>query len=181
MTFRTPSLSTYFISLIIAAIVSGLAWLAIGDKGLALLISGLIIGHFFGSFFSDDKKKDATETPVKPQTKRTPAAVATPTATTSQPGNTENTNNGEIKSIYVGNVAFNAPRGALQSLFEEYGKVISVRLMTDRVTRRPRGYGFVEMESAAALAAIEALDGSEFFNRTLRVNEAKQRAPYRED
>ncbi|MCF6209117.1 MAG: RNA-binding protein [Gammaproteobacteria bacterium] len=85
-----------------------------------------------------------------------------------------------MKSIYVGNVAFSAPREDLQALFEAHGQVVSVRLMTDRITRRPRGYGFVEMESQAADAAIAALNGMEFFGRSLRVNEAKQRAPHRD-
>lgn len=176
MTFRAPSLPTYFISLIIAGIIGGLAWLALGSNsnGLPLLIAGLLIGHFFGSFFGEDRNKNSDTDNARTQTGRT--ATNAPATAAARP-----TNTGEVKSIYVGNVAFNAPRGALQSLFEEYGKVISVRLMTDRVTRRPRGYGFVEMESEDALAAIEALNGTEFFERTLRVNEAKQRAPHREE
>ena len=163
MTFRAPSPTTYFISLIIAAIVASLAWLILGDtgNGLLLLAAGLIIGHFFGSFFRDGERPRHTGTKT---TAPSPASR----------------NDGEIKSIYVGNVAFSAPREALQELFEAYGRVISVRLMTDRVTRRPRGYGFVEMESQAADAAIAALDGREFFGRSLRVNEAKQRAPRQE-
>ncbi len=162
MTFRAPSLPTYFITLIIAAIIGGLAWLALGSTGntLLLLTAGIVIGHFFGSFFSDDKPASR------------PAAKA--------PASAASRNDGETKSIYVGNVAFSAPREALQELFEAHGRVISVRLMTDRVTRRPRGYGFVEMESQAADAAIAALDGVEFFGRSLRVNEAKQRAPRQE-
>jgi len=164
MTFRAPSLSTYFISLIIAGIIGSLAWFVFGNSGntLLLLMTGLIIGHFFGSFFNGGEQSGRP-------TAKTPATPAG-----------SNSGSSEIKSIYVGNVAFSAPREALQELFEAHGKVISVRLMTDRVTRRPRGYGFVEMESQAADAAIAALDGMEFFGRNLRVNEAKQRAPHRE-
>jgi len=164
MTFRAPSLLTYFLSLIIAAIVGGLAWLVLGDSGNTLLLlgAGLVIGHFFGSCLRDTEAK-----PV-------------PVAGTRAASSTARNNNG-IKSIYVGNVAFSAPREALQELFEGYGRVISVRLMMDRATRRPRGYGFVEMESRAADAAISALDGREFFGRNLRVNEAKQQSPRRED
>ncbi len=162
MTFRAPSLSTYFIGLASAGIIGGLAWLALGNtaSALLLLITGLIIGHFFGSFFHDREQGER-------------AGIKTPTTPAGD-------SDGEIKSIYVGNVAFSAPREELQALFETHGQVVSVRLMTDRVTRRPRGYGFVEMESQAADAAIAALNGMAFFGRNLRVNEAKQRAPHRD-
>ncbi|MGD8577446.1 MAG: hypothetical protein PVG13_10180, partial [Thiohalophilus sp.] len=50
----------------------------------------------------------------------------------------------EVESIFVGNLAFKATPNALRKLFEDYGDVHAVRLMTDRATRRPRGFGFVE-------------------------------------
>ena len=62
-------------------------------------------------------------------------------------------------------------------IFAEYGKVLSVKLVSDRETGRARGFGFVEMEDGEAQAAIEALDNYSFGGRTLRVNEAKPRAP----
>ena len=65
----------------------------------------------------------------------------------------------------------------VQALFAEHGKVLSVKLISDRETGRARGFGFVEMEDADALKAIEALDNQDFGGRTLRVNEAKPRAP----
>ena len=82
------------------------------------------------------------------------------------------------KSIYVGNLPWSATEEQVQNLFAEYGSVLSVKLVNDRETGRARGFGFVEMEDpAAAAAAIEALDNSSFGGRTLRVNEAKPRAP----
>lgn len=81
------------------------------------------------------------------------------------------------KSIYVGNLPWSASEQQVQDLFAEYGKVLSVKLISDRETGRARGFGFVEMEDNEALAAIEALDNHEFGGRTLRVNEAKPRAP----
>lgn len=81
----------------------------------------------------------------------------------------------EHKTVYVGNLAFKATRDELRALFEPYGTVHSVRIMTDRQTRKPRGFGFVEMDGAGADAAIEALDGSEFCGRALRVNVGKER------
>ena len=81
------------------------------------------------------------------------------------------------KSIYVGNLPWDATEVQIQDLFAEYGKVISVNLVSDRETGRARGFGFVEMEDADAPAAIEALDNYSLGGRTLRVNEAKPREP----
>ncbi len=79
------------------------------------------------------------------------------------------------ESIFVGNLAFKMPPHALRELFAQYGEVYAVRLMTDRVTRKPRGFGFVEMNRKQARAAIRALDGTEFYGRELKVNIANER------
>ncbi|MCK9241138.1 RNA-binding protein [Desulfocurvus sp.] len=81
------------------------------------------------------------------------------------------------KSIYVGNLPWSATEEELRDLFGQFGGVTSVKLVSDRETGRPRGFGFVEMEDADAAKAIEALEGTEFGGRTLRVNEAKPRQP----
>lgn len=81
----------------------------------------------------------------------------------------------EIESIFVGNLAFKASPNALRKLFENYGDVHAVRLMTDRATRRPRGFGFVEMKRKDAREAIKALNGAEFYGRELKVNVANER------
>ncbi len=81
-----------------------------------------------------------------------------------------------MKNIYVGNLPFSATEAAVKGLFEEYGPVNSVNLITDRDTGRLRGFGFVEMEDEAnAASAIKALDGQEFDGRPLKVNEARER------
>jgi hypothetical protein len=85
------------------------------------------------------------------------------------------------ESIFVGNLAFKMPPNALRELFEQYGQVHAVRLMTDRVTRKPRGFGFVEMNRKEARAAIRALDGTEFFGRQLKVKIANERKPQQEN
>ncbi len=82
-----------------------------------------------------------------------------------------------MKSIYVGNLPFNTTEDEVRNTFEQYGEVGSVKLISDRDTGRPRGFGFVEMEGASADAAIQALDGASFGGRTLRVNEARPRQP----
>jgi RNA-binding proteins (RRM domain) len=79
-------------------------------------------------------------------------------------------------SIYVGNLPFSTDQSTLQSLFAPYGNVTSAKVMTDRDTGRPRGFGFVEMESSDdAKKAISALDGTELDGRKLRINEAEKR------
>jgi RNA recognition motif-containing protein len=81
-----------------------------------------------------------------------------------------------MKTIYVGNINYQATEDDLRPLFAEYGEVISVKIINDRETGRSKGFGFVEMESGAD-AAIEDLDGKDFQGRRLRVNEARPRAP----
>ncbi|UCE07352.1 MAG: RNA-binding protein, partial [bacterium] len=63
----------------------------------------------------------------------------------------------------------------VRELFEQYGTVQSIKLITDHVTGRFRGFGFVEMEPFEADAAIQALNGIEFYGRRLRVEEAGKR------
>ena len=78
------------------------------------------------------------------------------------------------KTLFIGNLAFKASDRELRNLLGEYGEVFSIRLMTDKVTRKPRGYGFVEMEIGAADKALEALNGAEFMGRELRVSLANE-------
>ena len=79
-----------------------------------------------------------------------------------------------MKTIYVGNLPFSSTEEDIKVLFSEYGTVHSVKLINDRQTGRPRGFGFVEMESVAAESAITKLDRSEFGGRNLTVNEARR-------
>ena len=81
------------------------------------------------------------------------------------------------KTIYVGNLPFSATEDEIRELFAQHGTVTSVKLITDRETDRPRGFGFVEMDDAEADAAIEALNGTDMGGRSLRVNQAKERGP----
>ena len=80
--------------------------------------------------------------------------------------------------IYVGNLPFSASDDEIRTLFEGFGSVESVHLISDRETGRPRGFGFVEMENDdEANEAIQALNGSDLGGRTLKINEAKPREP----
>jgi len=84
-------------------------------------------------------------------------------------------------NIYVSNIAFNATTQDLRQLFESYGAVDKVNIITDRDTGQSRGFGFVEMpDSAAAKAAIQGVQGKELAGRTLTVDEARPREPRRE-
>ena len=82
-----------------------------------------------------------------------------------------------MKNIFVGNLDFRATESSLRTLFEPYGEVERVNLVTDRDTGRARGFAFVEMtDSAEADRAIAALNGSNFAGLTLNVNEARPKA-----
>ncbi|MFB3816316.1 MAG: RNA recognition motif domain-containing protein [Candidatus Methylomirabilales bacterium] len=83
--------------------------------------------------------------------------------------------------LYVGNLPYNTDEAQLRALFSEGGRTVTeVKLITDRDTGRPRGFGFVEMGSQAdADAAINALNGREFGGRPLTVNEAREQTPRR--
>jgi RNA recognition motif-containing protein len=82
-----------------------------------------------------------------------------------------------MKNIYVGNLTYDATEDQLRSLFEAYGTVERVSIVTDRDTGQPRGFAFVEMpDDEAALKAMEALNGTNLGSRNLTVNEARPKA-----
>jgi RNA recognition motif-containing protein len=82
-----------------------------------------------------------------------------------------------LKNIFVGNLDFSATEDSIRALFEPYGAVDKVDVITDRDTGRSRGFAFVEMSDAdAADRAIAALNGTNFGGRTLNVNEARPKA-----
>jgi len=79
-----------------------------------------------------------------------------------------------MKNIFVGNLDFAATESSLRSLFEPYGTIERINMVTDRDTGRSRGFAFVEMSnSAEADRAIAALNGTNLNGRTLNVNEAR--------
>lgn len=143
---------TLFKSLAIAAVVSLIAFFAIPDTLGAQwgVVIGLLLGSIIGS-------------------------VASTMGGTQQGSTTNSSDSASNTTLYVGNLAFRASRQELQQLFEKYGTVNSVRIMTDRATRKPRGFGFVEMDNKGAKAASKALNGFEFAGRSLRINEANER------
>ena len=79
--------------------------------------------------------------------------------------------------LYVGNLPFSADENMVRELFAQNERnVVEVKIITDRDTGRPRGFGFVEMGNAEdAESAIRELDGQEFGDRALKVNEARER------
>ncbi len=79
-----------------------------------------------------------------------------------------------MKNIFVGNLSFGATEDTVRSLFEQYGTVERVSIVTDRDTGRAKGFGFVEMTGdAEAERAISALNGQELDGRNLTINEAR--------
>jgi RNA recognition motif-containing protein len=84
-----------------------------------------------------------------------------------------------VKNIYVGNLPWSVTEEDVKKAFSAYGQVNTVKFIMDKETGRFRGFGFVEMEGDGADEAIEALDGSDFGGRTIKVNEAKPRTDRR--
>ncbi|HID37327.1 MAG TPA: RNA-binding protein [Ghiorsea sp.] len=112
----------------------------------SVLASGLMFGFLLGAWMFGTKGSSASKTKH------------------------DNTN-----VLYVGNIPFKAREEEVQRLFEAYGSVASVRLVRGGPSRRPKGYGFVEMATAGDVKAALALNGEEFAGRKLRVNEAKDK------
>jgi RNA recognition motif-containing protein len=82
-----------------------------------------------------------------------------------------------LKNIFVGNLSFGTTEATLRSMFEAYGSVDRVNIVTDRDTGQARGFAFVEMGvDAEGDAAINGLNGRDVDGRTLNVNEARPKA-----
>ena len=77
-------------------------------------------------------------------------------------------------NIYVGNLSYNVEEFDLKEIFEEYGEVSSVKIITDKFTGKSKGFGFIEMsDDNEAKRAIEELNGGELENRKIVVNESQ--------
>ena len=77
------------------------------------------------------------------------------------------------KKLFVGNLSFQTTEQDLSDLFGQVGKIESVSIITDRMTGRSKGFGFVEMDNDAAETAIQKFNGADFAGRKLTVNEAR--------
>ena len=82
-----------------------------------------------------------------------------------------------MTNIFVGNLSYNATEDSVRSLFEQYGAVERVSIVTDRDSGQPKGFGFVEMTNhEEAQRAIEAVNGQDLGGRALNVNEARPKS-----
>lgn len=80
-------------------------------------------------------------------------------------------------NIYVGNLDFKVNEDDLRSVFEDYGNVSDAKIISDKFSGRSKGFGFVVMESDAdAKKAISELSGATYENRSMVVNEARERS-----
>ncbi|WAP57406.1 RNA recognition motif domain-containing protein [Streptomyces sp. S465] len=77
------------------------------------------------------------------------------------------------KRLHVGNLSYQTTRQDLATLFERFGEVLDATVITDRESGRSRGFGFVEMDEAAAEKAMAQLDGSQLNGRAVTVTEAR--------
>ena len=79
------------------------------------------------------------------------------------------------KRLYFGNLSWDVTDEELASTVAQHGKVVSTHVITDRETGRSRGFGFVEVEDADAQKVIDALNGTQWYERELTVTEARER------
>ena len=77
--------------------------------------------------------------------------------------------------LYVGNLPWSIDDSGLETLFGEFGPIVSATVVTDRESGRSRGFGFVEMDRADAEKAMSELNGREVDSRALKVNEANEK------
>ena len=80
------------------------------------------------------------------------------------------------KKLYVGNLSYGTTADSLKAAFSKVGTVISANVISDKMTGRSRGFGFVEMEDADAEKAVSSMHGTELDGRTLTVTEARPMA-----
>ena len=82
------------------------------------------------------------------------------------------------QKLYVGNMSYDTTQESLSEAFSVAGTVVSAIIITDKMSGRSKGFGFVEMSSPEeATAAVDLLNGKEIDGRTLRVNEARPLTP----
>ncbi len=79
-----------------------------------------------------------------------------------------------MMNIYVGNISYTATEETLKELFGQFGHVVAVKIIKDKLTGKSKGFAFVEM-SDGGQEAIDSLDGKEFGGRNIKVNEARPR------
>ena len=85
---------------------------------------------------------------------------------------------GEVTTLYVGNLPYRANEDAVKAYFQDYTHVQSVRLMKDKRTGKRKGYGFVEIVASDVSKAIDSLNDSVFQDRTLKVRHAKDKVTH---
>ncbi len=79
-------------------------------------------------------------------------------------------------NIFVGSLPFKVEESELKEVFEEFGEVTTVKIITDRETGRSKGFGFIEMpDDEAAQKAISEVNGAELYGRTIVVNQAEEK------
>jgi len=141
-----------------------------------LAIVFAVVGFFAASIFQADPKTVAISLFI--------GALVAPffsNASSSTGSSSDDAEDNDVKTLYVGNLPYRANEAAVRELFSEQGTVHSVRLMKDKHTGKRRGFGFVEIAAKDADSAVTALNDTEFQQRTLKVREAKDRPEKTDD
>lgn len=124
---------------------------------------GIALGLFLGVFFADKLLALPSKLTEKHKAKEAKFEVRKPIS---------EVGDNEVLSIFVGNLAPRVRGRQLAELFEPFGAIESIRIVKNRNTGRGKGFGFVDMKAVYARKAIAELDGTEFFEKTLKISEA---------
>lgn len=167
----------YTYCVLVTAILAVIGYFIFPAMAIGVLIGGLV-SPLFAYSAAKEQNKDSSPSIVSTvaASKAAPSVASAVESDTDEPQViTRADYAGEVKTIYVGNLPYRANEAAIRKLFSDHGLVLSVRLVKDRDTGKRRGYGFVEMPSADADAAIIALNEAEYLQRTLKVREANEK------
>jgi nucleolin len=121
----------------------------------------------------EEEEEEETKKPSESQKRKQPTETAAPPAKRSK---SEATPTGTSTSIFVGNLSWNIDQDWLASIFESIGGIVSARIVTDRDSGRPKGFGYVDFESAELAQKALELKGQEVDGRAINVDLAQQRA-----
>lgn len=133
------------------------------------IVIGLVIGYLAGTQRGRKPARPAAKPNQRPKQQQPPRRAAASSAASGG-------SSGDCVEIYVGNLSYETSEDQLRKEFERFGKVKSARIISNRFSRKSKGFGFIEMPvRSEAEAAIKALHDKDIQGRKLRVNEARNK------
>ncbi|WP_395341513.1 RNA recognition motif domain-containing protein [Ningiella sp. W23] len=158
------------IIVILLAVIAYFVQGAVSSTSLAPFLSSLFVLFTFVSMWLPSLLKRSGNASEQDSRERKPRK-----ANNAKKKPTADASSGELATLYVGNISYNADEEAIKAFFAKHGEVKSVRLMKDRRTGRRKGFGFVEINAGEEERFISKLNDAEFMERTIKVRPAKDK------